>query len=51
MNTFVFEERPYQIEAVNKTLGLFGSGAESVLIESPVGSGKTIMGLMIVREL
>ena len=51
MPAFTFEERPYQREAVEKTLGLFDAGAESVLIESPVGSGKTVMGLMIVREL
>ena len=51
MSEFVFEERPYQREAVDKALALFGTGAESVLIESPVGSGKTIMGLLIIREL
>ena len=51
MTEFKFEERPYQREAVDKTLAFFGSGAESVLIESPVGSGKTVMGLMIVQEL
>ena len=51
MSEFRFEERPYQREAVDKSLALFGSGAESVLIESPVGSGKTVMGLLIVQEL
>ena len=51
MSNFKFEERPYQREAVDKTLSLFDSGAESVLIESPVGSGKTVMALMIVQEL
>ena len=51
MRSFHFEERPYQREAVDKTLSLFDSGAESVLIESPVGSGKTVMGLMVVQEL
>ena len=51
MSEFRFEERTYQREAVDKTLALFDSGAESVLIESPVGSGKTVMGLMIVQEL
>ena len=51
MPEFKFEERPYQREAVDKTLAFFGSGAESVLIESPVGSGKTVMGLLIVQEL
>ena len=51
MSDFNFEERPYQREAVDKTLDYFDSGIESVLIESPVGSGKTVMGLMIVGEL
>jgi len=51
MSGFIFEERPYQTEAVTQTLELFASGVESVLIESPVGSGKTVMGLLIVREL
>ena len=51
MSDFVFEERPYQREAVEKALSLFDAGSESVLIESPVGSGKTVMGLMIVQEL
>ena len=51
MSNFEFEERSYQREAVDQTLGLFDSGAESVLIESPVGSGKTVMGLMVVQEL
>ena len=51
MSDFKFEERPYQREAVDKTLNFFDSGIDSVLIESPVGSGKTVMGLMIVSEL
>ena len=51
MSDFVFEERPYQREAVEKALALFDAGSESVLIESPVGSGKTVMGLMIVQAL
>ena len=51
MSEFIFEERAYQREAVDKALELFSAGTESVLIESPVGSGKTVMGLLIVREL
>lgn len=51
MSDFNFEERPYQREAVAKALAFFDSGIDSVLIESPVGSGKTVMGLMIVGEL
>jgi superfamily II DNA or RNA helicase len=29
----------------------YANGKESVLIESPVGSGKTIMGLLVIRKL
>ena len=51
MSGFVFEERPYQTEAVARVLDEFGSGRESVLLESPVGSGKTVMGLLIIKRL
>lgn len=47
MKEFVFEKREYQEAAVNETVQAFHSGCNSVLIESPVGSGKTIMGLMV----
>ena len=45
------EQREYQLEAVEKVTGFFKAGKESVLLESPVGSGKTVMGLMIVQRL
>ena len=48
---FIFEEREYQQRAVSQALAFFSKGRESVLIESPVGSGKTIMGLMVIRSL
>ncbi len=51
MSKFQFEERPYQREAVAKVLDFFKSGRESILLESPVGSGKTIMGLLAVKAL
>ncbi len=51
MKRFVFEERPYQTEAVAKVLEEFARGRDSVLLESPVGSGKTVMGLMVIRAL
>lgn len=51
MSNFVYEVRPYQTEAVAKVLEEFGNGRESVLLESPVGSGKTVMGLMIIKKL
>lgn len=51
MSGFVFEERPYQTEAVAHVLTEFENGRESVLLESPVGSGKTVMGLLIIQKL
>ncbi len=51
MNKFQFEERSYQREAVAGVLNFFRNGKESVLLESPVGSGKTVMGLLAVKAL
>ncbi len=51
MPDFVFEERDYQQEAVKQVLSLFEQGRESVLLESPVGSGKMVMGLMVISAL
>ena len=48
---FIFEERDYQQHAVQQALNFFNAGKESVLIESPVGSGKTIMGLLVIKHL
>lgn len=46
------EARPYQQRIVAKAVDYFaGRGARSVLIESPTGSGKTVMGMMVAREL
>lgn len=50
------EPRDYQMRIMSKTLGHFeGVGlsrpARSVMIESPTGSGKTIMGLMAARMM
>lgn len=56
------EPRPYQTRIVGKTLDMFGGAyrnaagdaepaARSVMIESPTGSGKTCMGLLIARAL
>lgn len=56
------EPRPYQTRIVEKTTRMFlgdyrnGAGetepaARSVMIESPTGSGKTIMGLLIAKVL
>jgi superfamily II DNA or RNA helicase len=45
------EDRPYQIRVVNNTLKAVTEGHKSVLIESPTGSGKTIMALRIAKKL
>lgn len=56
------EARPYQRRIVRKTSDMFTGkyvnhrgehecAAKSVMIESPTGSGKTVMGLMGIREL
>ena len=57
-----FEARPYQRRIVQRTVDLFRgtardrkgepeSLANSVLVESPTGSGKTVMGLAVARWL
>jgi len=44
------EPRPYQRRIVDKASGLFcEKNLRSVLIDSPTGSGKTVMGLLIAR--
>ncbi len=46
------ESRPYQIRLVESALkNHLEKGAKSVLVESPVGSGKTIIGLVILKFL
>src|SRR3954447_15408319 len=45
------EPRPYQARIVTKALDHFRRGLRSVLIESPTGSGKTVMGLLVARAL
>lgn len=56
------EPRPYQLRIIRKACELFAGtyrnrrgeiedAAASVLIESPTGSGKTVMGLAIARHL
>jgi superfamily II DNA or RNA helicase len=44
------QPRPYQQRIVTKAIDLFTrQGLRSVLIESPVGSGKTVMGLLTAK--
>jgi superfamily II DNA or RNA helicase len=46
------QPRPYQQRIVTKAVDLFADKAlRSILIDSPTGSGKTIMGLLIARAL
>jgi superfamily II DNA or RNA helicase len=46
------QPRPYQQRIVAKAVDLFlNRGLRSVLIESPTGSGKTVMGLLVARAL
>ena len=45
------EPRDYQERIVLRTWKEFASGARSVMIHSPTGSGKTVMGLLIARGL
>ena len=46
------QPRPYQQRIVGKAVDLFiNKQLRSILIDSPTGSGKTIMGLLIARAL
>jgi superfamily II DNA or RNA helicase len=46
------QPRPYQQRIVARAVDLFaGQGVRSVLIDSPTGSGKTVMGLLVARAL
>jgi superfamily II DNA or RNA helicase len=46
------QPRPYQHRIVTKAVTLFAErNLRSILIDSPTGSGKTIMGLLIARAL
>src|SRR4051794_27313234 len=46
------QPRPYQRRIVGKAVDLFcNKELRSILIDSPTGSGKTVMGLLIARAL
>src|SRR5438477_4841433 len=46
------QTRPYQQRIVSRALDLFcNQGMRSILIDSPTGSGKTVMGLLIARQM
>ena len=47
-----YEYRQYQEDAVTACLKCFEEdGNHSVMLESPVGSGKTLMALKVIRRL
>ena len=47
-----YERRTYQVEAIEAGVAAFTErGRTSVLLESPVGSGKTYMALEIIHRL
>lgn len=43
------ESRPYQERVHNNVLKAFDDGHRTILIESPTGSGKTVMGLKLAK--
>jgi superfamily II DNA or RNA helicase len=46
------QPRPYQERIVARAFDLFANqGVRSILIDSPTGSGKTVMGLLLARAL
>lgn len=45
------EDREYQGRIVSKTIDHFEKGYKHVMIESPTGSGKTVMGNMVLDRL
>ena len=47
----IIEDRPYQRQCVDAVMEHFRNGIRAVMLEAPVGSGKTIMGLMIAALL
>ncbi len=52
LETMNVQPRPYQQRIVQRAVDLFcAQGLRSILIDSPTGSGKTIVGLLIARTL
>lgn len=43
--------RPYQIEAIERTLALFGAGRRRVLVVAPTGAGKTVLAAEFIRRM
>jgi superfamily II DNA or RNA helicase len=51
MQSHGLEPREYQTRIISKTCNHFLTGKKSILIESPTGSGKTAMGLTVLKLL
>ena len=49
--TKVLEERPYQTAVHTRIMDAYDEGLESVMVVSPTGSGKTVMGLMAAKAI
>ena len=45
------EQRDYQLRIVDKTIQTFLDGGKNVLIESPAGSGKTVMAFSTLNRI
>lgn len=45
------QKRDYQIRVIDRSVELYEEGWETIIIESPTGSGKTIMGLGVCKYL
>jgi superfamily II DNA or RNA helicase len=46
-----FEQRPYQQRIISQAANNWRDGVKSQLIESPPGSGKTVMGFSICKDI
>jgi ATP-dependent DNA helicase DinG len=45
------ELRPHQVDAIEQAVELFESGIDIVYMDAPTGSGKTLIGHQVAREL
>jgi superfamily II DNA or RNA helicase len=52
MSAVELQTRPYQQRIITRAVDLFAEqGMRSLLIDSPTGSGKTVMGLLIAKQM
>lgn len=49
--SWVREVRPHQLAAVDEVMDAFAGGASVVFLDAPTGSGKTLLGELVRREL